>query len=136
MASYIGFLSIGEAVSDEPAQYISMRAPETTRDSQYRDSQYFFIVDSIKSLNCNVSRKAIYTKVDFIVRTGNLGTAANACALQNGLSKDPLRRGVFQQVLLSHFSPLRTRCNILSDKHINLYGCFILGVNTLYVICI
>ena len=33
-------------------------------------------------------------------------------------------------------NPYRTRCNILSDKHINLYGCFILGVNTLYVTCI
>ena len=29
------------------------------------------------------------------------------------------------------FNPYRTRCNILSDKHINLYGCFVLGVNTL-----
>ena len=27
----IGLLSLGEAVWDEPAQYISMRAPETTR---------------------------------------------------------------------------------------------------------
>ena len=32
------------------------------------------------------------TKADFIVRTGKLGTAANACALQDGLSKDPRRR--------------------------------------------
>ena len=32
------------------------------------------------------------TKADFIVRTGKLGTAANACALQDGLSKDPQRR--------------------------------------------
>ena len=37
---------------------------------------------------------------------------------------------------MQSFNPLRTRCNILSDKHINLYGCFILGVNTLYVTCI
>ena len=35
-----------------------------------------------------------------------------------------------------NLNPLRTRYNILSDKHINLYGCFILGVNTLYVTCI
>ena len=32
------------------------------------------------------------TKADFIVCTGKLGTAANACALQDGLSKDPRRR--------------------------------------------
>ena len=32
------------------------------------------------------------TKADFIVRTGKLGTTANACALQDGLSKDPRRR--------------------------------------------
>ena len=39
-----GLLSRGEAVRDEPAQYISMRAPETTvvvpNGSHYRDSQY------------------------------------------------------------------------------------------------
>ena len=34
------------------------------------------------------------TKADFIIRTGMLGTAANACALRiaDGLSKDPRRR--------------------------------------------
>ena len=32
------------------------------------------------------------TKADFIVCTGKLGTAANACALQDGLSEDPRRR--------------------------------------------
>ena len=39
-----GFLSRGEAVRGKPAQYISMRAPETTvvvpNGSHYRDSQY------------------------------------------------------------------------------------------------
>ena len=39
-----GLLSRGEAVRGEPAQYISMRAPETTvvvpNGSHYRDSQY------------------------------------------------------------------------------------------------
>ena len=38
----ISLLSLREAVWDEPAQYISMRAPETTRGSlgsHYRDSQ-------------------------------------------------------------------------------------------------
>ena len=40
-----GLLSRGEAVRGEPAQYISMRAPETTvvvpNGSHYRDSQYY-----------------------------------------------------------------------------------------------
>ena len=31
-------------------------------------------------------------KAHFIVRTGKLGTTGNACALQDGLSKDPRRR--------------------------------------------
>ena len=39
-----GLLSRGEVVRDEPAQYISMRAPETTvvvpNGSHYRDSRY------------------------------------------------------------------------------------------------
>ena len=39
-----GLLSRGEVVRGEPAQYISMRAPETTvvvpNGSHYRDSQY------------------------------------------------------------------------------------------------
>ena len=34
----IGLLSLGEAVWDEPAQYISMRAPETTRVVPNRES--------------------------------------------------------------------------------------------------
>ena len=34
----IGLLSLGEAVWDEPAQYISMRAPETTRVVLNRES--------------------------------------------------------------------------------------------------
>ena len=42
---HFGFLSRGEAVRDEPAQYISMRPPETTtvvpNGSHYRDSQYY-----------------------------------------------------------------------------------------------
>ena len=42
-----GLLSRGEAVRDEPAQYISMRAPETTvvvpNGSHYRDSQYKYV---------------------------------------------------------------------------------------------
>ena len=42
-----GLLSRGEAVRGEPAQYISMRAPETTvvvpNGSHYRDSQYRYI---------------------------------------------------------------------------------------------
>ena len=41
---HFGLLSRGEADRDEPAQYISMRAPETTvvipNGSHYRDSQY------------------------------------------------------------------------------------------------
>ena len=38
----IGLLSLGEAIWDEPAQYISMRALETSFliGSHYRDSQY------------------------------------------------------------------------------------------------
>ena len=36
--SHIGLLSLGEAVWDEPAQYISMRAPETTRVVPNRES--------------------------------------------------------------------------------------------------
>ena len=40
---HFGLLSRGEAVRDKPAQYISMRAPETTvvvpNGSHYRDSQ-------------------------------------------------------------------------------------------------
>ena len=34
----IGLLSLGEAVWNEPAQYISMRAPETTRVVPNRES--------------------------------------------------------------------------------------------------
>ena len=34
----IDLLSLGEAVWDEPAQYISMRAPETTRVVPNRES--------------------------------------------------------------------------------------------------
>ena len=34
----IGLLSLGEAVWDEPAQYISMRAPEMTRVVPNRES--------------------------------------------------------------------------------------------------
>ena len=40
---HFGLLSRGEAVRDEPAQYISIQAPETTvvvpNGSHYRDSQ-------------------------------------------------------------------------------------------------
>ena len=40
---HFGLLSHGEAVRDEPAQYISMQTPETTavvpNGSHYRDSQ-------------------------------------------------------------------------------------------------
>ena len=32
------------------------------------------------------------TIADFIIRTGKLGKTANACALQDRLSKDPQRR--------------------------------------------
>ena len=34
----IGLLSLGEAIWDEPAQYISMRGPETTRVVPNRES--------------------------------------------------------------------------------------------------
>ena len=36
---HFGLLSRGEAVRDEPAQYISMRAPVVPNGSHYRDSQ-------------------------------------------------------------------------------------------------
>ena len=44
---HFGLLSSGGAVWDEPAQYISMQAPETTvvvpNGSHYRDSQFICI---------------------------------------------------------------------------------------------
>ena len=49
---HFGLLSRWEAVRDEPAQYISMRAPETTavvpNGSHYRDSQYRKIFSLLK----------------------------------------------------------------------------------------
>ena len=46
----------------------------------------------LASLYIIITMLAGCTKADFIIRTGMLGTAANACALQDGLSKDPRRR--------------------------------------------
>ena len=79
-----GLLSRGEAVRGEPAQYISMRAPETTvvvpNGSHYRDSQY--ICDSCShctsaskfAINISIFHLGSYTRRARIVpRRGAVG---------------------------------------------------------------
>ena len=68
---HFSLLSRGEAVRDEPAQYISMQAPETTmvvpNGSHYRDSQYSssragcFVMDS-KVLMLQLPEKVQYSE--------------------------------------------------------------------------
>ena len=72
-------------------------------------------IDSCGTVNVNATSQAQFSHITIVNSNGSAISINNSYLVLN---------------------PLRTRCNILSDKHINLYGCFILGVNTLYVTCI